>query len=240
MQRTSFAQRFGLETSKPKYDDFPESAREALIHLLADLDNRRFIMPSTRIGDEIQRLTRGEYPKKNLIEYFFLTIWFWRHVYKAIRGMSWLHVFMLCERIYDRFLVYYDRFGEISDEVDLQTVRDYFSYELNNILMEENLAYEFQDGYFQRRGRAQTQKSIDRMGKVLPDPRLSTARKHHTKALQFFTQFPEPDVENCVKESLCVLEGALDNLTGNSVSNDFAKSLRKLSGNELGRVYFFI
>ena len=241
MKDTSFAQRFGFESTKPINNDFPPSAREALIRLLDDMRQREYLQSSKIIAWELDRLSRGLYPRKRPIDYLPLVYfgWDWPHVYNALRQMDWLLVFPLCERLDERFLqsaTYYNYRDEVTGHVSLEEVRYYFSSELNNILVEENLGYEFIDGLFQRRGRAHTQRNIVRMGRVLTDPRLGRTRMHHAKALRFFSEFPDADDQNCIKESLCALEACLDSVTGQPISSDFTKSLRKLQGNDPGQI----
>src|SRR5690606_19554880 len=85
-------------------------------------------------------------------------------------------------------------------------------------------------GQFERRGRAQTQKSIKKMGSVLADSNLNEARKHYNKAIKFFNQTPEPDYHNCVKEALCAFECAVEICTGKSASSNFTQTMKELEG----------
>ncbi len=57
--------------------------------------------------------------------------------------------------------------------MSISEAQEYFSEELNTILSEENLAYNFVNGQFQRRGRVQTQVNIQRVGSILADTSLA-------------------------------------------------------------------
>ena len=55
---------------------------------------------------------------------------------------------------------------------------------------------------------------------------------YYSKARKFFDQRPSPDMENCIKESLCALEACVEALTGKPASNDFTKVINQLKGND--------
>jgi hypothetical protein len=118
----------------------------------------------------------------------------------------------------------------------LSQVREYYTDELNNILAEENIGYTFINGEFQRRGRPQTQKSIQRLGAVLADPRLARVRAHFNEARSFFDERPDADVEDCVKEAVCALEAAVEILTDRPASRDFERMIKRLEGGESGEI----
>ena len=104
------------------------------------------------------------------------------------------------------------------------------------MLAEENIGYHFVDGQLQRRGRPQTQKSVQRLGAVLANSRLARVRAHFNKARKFFDERPEPDAENCVKEAVCALEASAEIFTGKPASRDFDRVIRQLQGNKLGEI----
>jgi hypothetical protein len=118
----------------------------------------------------------------------------------------------------------------------LEDARGYYSTELNELLAEENLAYEFVEGIFQRRGRPQTQKSLRRMSAVLADPKFSQARNHYNKAVRFFNERPNPDVENCIKEAACALEAFVEILFGKRAAKNFDEAIRSRQGNAEGQL----
>jgi hypothetical protein len=234
MSKVPFTQRFGLEQSKPIDDDFPESARIALTHLMDALADMQYLTRQDRVLNELFRTGRftGQEFDFSFEDPFF------DRVLHVLQKMEWWQVYAFCERVYDHLLqstgFYPDaQFEESWVETEsISEVREHYTNELNDILAEENLAYHFLDGQFQRRGRAQTQKSIQRVGVVLADPSLTRVRNHYNKARKFFDERPEPDVENCIKETLCALEACLEILIKKGANKDFTKAIKQLQGND--------
>jgi hypothetical protein len=230
-----FGQRLGVGHSNPVDDDFPESARIALSFLLADLVANEYIDSWAKVYAELQRT--GRLPDTEDCE--------WWETLDYLRAMDWIQVYTFCERVHDRLLsrrgyleesLPYDHPDAWVETESLSDVRAYYTEELNNILAEENIGYVFVNGQFQRRGRPQTQKNIQRMGAVLANPQLTSVRVHFNKARKFFDERPQPDVENCVKEAVCALEAAVEILTGKPASKSFDKVIRQLQGTEPGEI----
>lgn len=233
MSKVSFAQRFGFEKGAPISNDFPSTARTALAYLLEDLANRDYerLKPKQAIIAEICRTGRQKPVDENQYETFFDQV-LWH-----LDNMEWEQVYTFCERAYERLLapigvlIYHENINysdvEWKEEMPLVEVQKYFKTEINSILVEENLAYNFINGQFQRRGRAQTQKNIQRVGTVLANPDLADARNHYNRAREFFDQRPEPDVQNCVKEAVCALESCVFTLFKSS-TNNFTRTIKQI------------
>jgi hypothetical protein len=228
MSKIPFNHRLGYNNSKQITHDFPESGRVALTYLLQDLINRGFIICNDEnIGwlenwypviTELRRTGRKAYVDEEPFQTpADLAGW-------LLYEMEWEQVYISCERIYDRVLN------------NINEAREYFSDEVNNILIEENVAFRFQDGQFFKRGRPQTQKNINRVGLVLNDPALEKVRTHYNKAQKFFNERPEADVGNCVKEALCALEATLEVITGKTAAKDFSKIIQQLQGNDIEQI----
>jgi hypothetical protein len=223
MNEVTFEQRFGLASGKPVSNDFPRTAKIALSYIIEDLINRKYIHEGHQgswsvIITEALRISRiDNYPDQ------FQT--FREEFLWVLDQANWPRVFTFCERIYSRLLT--DAYTKLES---LEYIRKYFSDEINQLLMEENMDYKFIDGQFERRGRAQTQKSIKKMGFVLSDSNLIEVRKHFNKAIKFFNQTLEPDYHNSVKEALCALECAIEICTGKDASNNFTKVMKELEG----------
>lgn len=219
-----FEYRHGIIESKPQNKDFPQTARIALIYLLEDMCNKNLIISSDNcsswgyILNELARAGRIVYDSDT-----------WRSIRDELEWLlnqvQWFKIFTFCERVHDRLIT------SSNSLQSLEEAKIYFTDELNQILFEENLDYKFENGIFERRGRLQTQKSINRMGSVLSDSNLVEVRKHYTKALRFFTQTPEPDYNNSIKEALCALELTIEICTGKNASNNFNQALLELQGN---------
>ena len=226
MTKTPLSQRIGKKIGTPIDSDFPSSARTALVYLLVVLNQKFYLVDEKKVLLELNRTGRLTKPEIDaLSSKEFVNQIGWR-----VNKLSWDQVFLFCERVYSNLLCAVgDPFEE--DYVDLIEVQKYFSKEINQIMEEENILFNFSNGEFHRRGRAQTQKALERVGAVLSDPKLDGVKNHYNKARKFFDNRSSPDFENCVKESLCALEAAVEILSGKKASNDFEKSIKQLQGN---------
>lgn len=242
MTKTPFNQRFGLAESKPISNDFPKTAQIALTYLIESLASREYqnFKFKQKVTTELFRSGRQHDADENQFGSFL------DFVLSLLGDMKWEQIYIFCERIYDTLLApagttsYYGNPNdpEINWEENesLSEIQEYFTNEVNTILVEENLTYHFVNGQFQRRGRAQTQKSLQRVGTVLSNPDLANVLSHYNKAREFFDEFPEPDVKNCVKEALCALEACLEILSKKSASKNFTKVVKQLEGNDNGQI----
>lgn len=227
MSDLSFMQRFGLNT-KLITDDFPLEARSSLAHIFADLARKNYLEGSGSLLNEIRRvrgISRIEFQSFDSES---------AEILESLSNMEWQRIYQLCERIFSRCLceeVYEQDDGWVV-RTNIGEVRKYYSEEINTLLSENNIAYEFVDGMFQRRGRAQTQKMKQRVGTVLSQPRLFQVRELYGKALRFYEMVPDPDSTNCIKEALCAFEACIEVLTTKKASNDFVKVIRQLQGND--------
>lgn len=168
-KKLPFAQRFGLTEGKPIYNDFPQTAIVGLIYLFDELENRNYLRHQRSNSGwyfllrEFYRITRQQdfqiseikQQRDRLIE--------------LLIEADWHQIYTFCERIHDSILIEFG-YNQYDDnwivETPLAEVRHFYSSELNIILSEENIGYHFVDGEFQRRGRAQTQQNIQRVGTV--------------------------------------------------------------------------
>jgi hypothetical protein len=228
MEFIPFKQRFGIESDKPVEQDFPMNARFGFAYLLQDLNSKSYLCDRAEICFELSRMGRFGTPVD--LDY---AISIYDCVLEPIKSLAWYSVYDFCERVYERLLrpvVSSNENGPVK-EISLADVRNYFSRELNLMLLEDSIAYQFVEGKFQRRGYAQTQKNIQRMGSILNIPGLGDVRQHYNKARQFFDQKPEPDSPNCIKEALCALEACLNHYYKEDFSGNFAVAIKKIQGN---------
>lgn len=237
MPSPPFKQRFGFENAKLIDSQFPDSARVALAYLLKNLKDQSALAEhgTDSVIDELLRTGRllpSDVASRSDTPFLQRTL-------DLLRKMEWWQVYTLCERIY-RYQI--REVGWWSNENDWivsktkEEIQGYFADQINEVLAEENMAYQFLDGEFQRQGRAQTQKTMQRVGRVLGQARLSTVRNHYNKAQAFFNARPVIDVENCVKEALCALEACLEIMSGRPAAKDFAKAVQQLKGNEAHQI----
>ncbi|HEV7518705.1 MAG TPA: hypothetical protein VGR07_20605 [Thermoanaerobaculia bacterium] len=219
-----FPQRFGYVLEPTVEQDFPESARVALFSLVQDLISKDYIANS-EVSSELERLARLWSATPN--------------IKNMLANLPWQKVYIFCERLYGKLLQavrYFDRDSEEwVERVPLQEVRSYFEAELNQLLAEENSAYEFREGLFFRPGFLHTQKELAKAQTVLGRKELASARNHFLKARRFFSALPE-DFPNAVKEAVAALEAALKNLFPDLAENDFNKALARLKGVGVGQI----
>lgn len=223
MANNNLHDRLGLPGKKSLDGVFPENGRIALVYVLERFQSSGMLTSWDDIEIELLRL--GRFKDKTISNK--------KDTFNSVRDLllqlDWIRVCIFCERVYSQFLTerdYYDSY------VSLDQVRERYTREINLILEEENLAYVFENGLFIRKGHAQTQKAISRVGTVLGHPKLTKVRGLYNKATGSFFKFPEPDNENCIKDSVCALELCLEILTGEPAANDFAAVLKRLRGNE--------
>ena len=236
----SFNQRFGIADGKSKENEFPEKARIALMYVLEQFVHNHTINNNDEPSEgwqtiyrEMLRVSRNEY---TIIDRNFFDP---MYVNRMLLGLEWNEVFVFCERIYSYLLSSHEYYGinhELTGIIEVQTIREEFTKEINNILSEENMPYLFDNGIFIRPGKIQTQKNINRVTAVLARPELNKVKYHFNKAYSFFSSLEKPDFENVVKEALCSLEITFDIKSGTRVSRDFSKEILKLSGSESDKI----
>ncbi len=227
----SINKRLNIPKDKLIYDDFPNNARIAVVYLFKDLIDKSYIWHGDSILLELNRtgrLTNDEFGTDDQWD-------FYKKLGYLLDKLNWVSVLIFLERSYERLLTSVSDFHG-DDIVTIKEVREYFSDEINLILIEENLGLEFIDGKFSRKYKFQTQKLINQASKVLEKPELEQVRKHYKKALDFFNQKPNPDSENCVKEAICALEACIEILFSVEASKEFDKALSKIQGNTSGKV----
>lgn len=237
--RLPFSQRFSVIDTPPISDDIPKSARIALAHLFVHLHDDRCIRNDySAFEKKVYRAGRFTGDEFDRTYHDFFKI-----IMEPILQMEWFRLYGFIERVYDRLLmavqepeIYNDPDSDWVEITSLKDVRGEFSNEIEVWLSEENLAYTFVGGQFQRRGRAVTQKNVERVGSVLGAQKLLDVRRHYNKARGFFDLLPEPDTKNCIKEALCALEACVEVMSGLPASNNFTKTIKQLQGNEVKEI----
>lgn len=235
MTEPSFIHNIEIDRGKAIDNDFPMDSRIAVGYLILSLINSGYIRDSEGVFSELfrtGRLTKHDLPHAG----YRINA---NQIITPLQDMQWFRVYIFCERLYDTLLVAagYSEGDYWIESVPLVDVKQYFSTEINSIMAEDNLAYIFVNGRFQRRGRAHTQSAFRRIGTVLSDTRLTQTRRHYIKARKFFDERPVPDTENCIKEAICSLEDCVQSLTQLKASRDFAGSIRKLQGLNPGQIH---
>lgn len=190
-------------------NDCPASARTGLLHLLADLVDRRYLENWCVVARELQRIAR--LPPVTYLSYSSANEQQARKDMEEILSkLPWAKVYDFCERLFSHLVrpVGYFNNGEFYEEISKADIQSYVNTELQRLFMEEGLAFEFTDGLVKRQGRQHTVNKTAKAQMVLGDARLALARTHYDKALKFFRNPASPDYENCVKEAVCAVEAA--------------------------------
>jgi len=133
------------------------------------------------------------------------------NVETALKELRWDRAYDFCERLFSHLpheIGFEDSAGNYCVDVPVSEIQAYIATELQRLFLEEDLAYEFSEGAVRRRGRKHTVELTAKSQVVLGDTRLSSARRHFDKALQFFRHPTRPDFENAVKEAVCAVEAA--------------------------------
>jgi hypothetical protein len=209
-------------------NNFPETARIGLLHLLGRLVELGYVDQWDAILKELQRIARARPDDENS-----------GSAQELLLGLSWEKTFDFCQRLYGHLAQDASRYDRQSDEWVLVTpkhkVQEYIATELQILFLEEHLAFEFSNGLVRRRGRRNTGEQVARAQLVLGDPRLSAALGHFTKALRYFRSVSEPDHENAVKEAVCAVEATARVLfpSGGKTLGDVISSI---TGSEEGQL----
>ncbi|WP_317203013.1 hypothetical protein [Janthinobacterium sp.] len=188
---------------------FPKSAQIGLLHLLLDLIGRNFISGWILLARELQRIAR--LPPVEYSNLKSASIQQARNdVEEMIGALSWDKNYDFCERLHNHLAhevgySYNDTYEMTTPKAEVQA---FIASELQRLFSEEELAFEFTEGLVRRRGRKHTVEVTTRAQVVLGDSRLTSARRHYDKAMQFFRSPSKPDYENCVKEAVCAVEAA--------------------------------
>jgi len=220
-------------------DDFPNTARTALNHLLHDLIDRGYIEGWIDIDKEVRRIARDNpkvYSRDKVASIQDARV----STETILQTLSWEKVFDFCERLYSHLasdICSWNGFAnEWEVEIPREEIQNYISDELQRIFLEEHLAYSFLQGEIRRRGRSHTRKQLSKAEPTLGDPRLNSARKHYVKALAYFEHPSKPDFENAVKEAVCAVEAAARHLFPKAKAKTLGKVINRIKGTQEGQL----
>lgn len=219
----------------PVDDDFPESARIGLLHLISDGIRRDYIEGWSATALELQRIARVSPQTYSRPDSSAAR----ENAEAILKTLPWDRVYDFCERVHNhlaRRVGYSTEFGVFVETMERTEVQLFFSDELQRLFQEENLAFEFRDGRVQRRGRRHTVDRVSKAEAVLAAERLEAARKHFAKALRYFRDRIKPDPENAVKEAVCAVEAAAKELFPNAKATTLDQAVKWLAGSEPGKL----
>jgi hypothetical protein len=228
-----FNQRFGADLiGRPLDKEVPASARIGFIGILSKLIDQGYIPGWYSLVREVLLVARR-------LKQEFASTGDEEICVAVIKELAWDKFYVFCEKVYKTLQPEQYWEDQLNDYVAVGTLEEsqhHFTDEINEFLAEENLAYEFVEGAFQRRGRPQTQKNLQRVSSVLSDPRYAQARSHYNKAVKFFNERPAADVQNCIKEAVCALEAFTEILFGKKAAEEFDEAIRSKQGNLAGQI----
>jgi len=215
---------------------FPESARTALLHLLFELVDREYVGGWKKLARELERISRErpvDYDSEDIVR--------WRNVVEQVLSdLPWEKVFDFFERLHSQLAQDVTQWNQEWDQSVILTSRSevqlYIGNELQRIILEEHLAFEFSEGLVRRRGRRHTTERISRAELVLGDPRLLASREHFNKALRYFRNVSQPDHENVIKESVCAVEAAARVLFSSAGGSTLGDVIKSITGSETGQL----
>lgn len=227
-----------IASSQWVQNNFPSTARTALLHLLYDVIEKVFVKSWIEIDKELRRIARkipSEYDSSSV-----------RSINEAkesantiLNELSWDKVFDFCERLHSHLAVEAVAWNHETDDTEITPrgeVQRYISHELQRLFCEENLAYSFDQGQVKRRGRSHTIKQIEKAEATLGDPRLVDARRHYKKALNYFNNYLNPDLENAVKEAVCAVESAARRLFPHAKAKTLSEVIKHIQGPQSGQI----
>ncbi len=211
-------------------DDFPETARTALLYLLVRLNDERYLkggMPAAM--KEVSRLARIRLSHALVLGAGDDT----QPAEVLFHELPWQRVFDFCERLYSTLatsttVLNIDMETMVEDK-SVQEVRLEIEREIQNLFDEENLDYEFVEGKVVRATTSHTTNILAKADVALASPDLSEARVHFRKAQNFFKDKENPDYRNAAKEAVCAVEAAAKRLfpgDGNTL-DEVIKRLQK-------------
>lgn len=220
-------------------EDWPKTARVALLHLLHELVSRKYVEGWVVIDRELRRISRQApipYSEKTArAEETGL-----ESTTELIQKISWQHLFDFCERLHSHLakaVREYTGFGNDTEEtISVEAVRGYMLEEVQRIFLEENFGYSFIKGEVHQKGRAHTRQQMARAESTLGDPRLALARAHYAKATSYFENAKNPDYENAIKEAVCAVEAAAKKLFPTVSASTLDDLIKKIIGTAVGQI----
>jgi hypothetical protein len=126
-------------------------------------------------------------------------------------SFKWYEVFDLFEFLFAA-VFYYD-YDESEGEwttfpIKVGDARYKYTKDINHLLSSENIGWKLRKGQLERLGSEVLDREIiEKARKLLLNPDFEGPNMQFNKALSFFSKRPSPDLENCIKEAVCALEG---------------------------------
>lgn len=231
-----FPAREGLVQGPPIEGDFPNTARVALLHCLEDLVERGAIRGDwIGVCRELQRLTREKRPLPDADSWRATRADGTEAAGSLLAEAPWEMAFYFCERLYQRLLQAIPEWDHRSEEQvgeleSLEEVRQEFTDEIATILLEENLAWRFNEGLFYRPGGKHLRQVARGARLVLARPELEQARRLYEQALDAFHDRNASRLPAAALDALRALEAAARALFSGGKNTSFSGLINSLKG----------
>jgi AbiJ N-terminal domain 4 len=193
-------------------EDFPATARNGLLHVLADAIEMRYLRDWLVAAKELRRISRGapaDYDERSVPSIKQARL----DTETLLNQLDWDRVYDFCERLCSHLtqdVCHWYNEEEIT--ITKEQAQLFFAKEVQRIFEEEGLGYEFRDGFVQRQAKRHTITQTNKAERSLAHSRLDAARRHFSKALGYFHDRKKVDHENTVKEAVCAVEAAAKEL----------------------------
>jgi hypothetical protein len=129
----------------------------------------------------------------------------------VMQSFRWHEVFDLIEFLFTEVFYYdYDESEGAWTTFPNKVGHARYKYtkDINHLLSSENIGWELKKGRLERLGSEVLDRQIiEKARKLLINPDFAGPNYQFNKAIGFFSKRPKPDLENCVKEAVCALEG---------------------------------
>ena len=214
MTKAPFSQRHAV--GKPWiHEDFPNTARTALLHLLHDLVERKYVNGWIAIDKEVRRIARDD-PSPHIDDNETAIRSAQSNVTETLGGLKWASAFDFLERLHSHLATDVSEWHSYDNGpvvvMEREEVQLYIAEEIERLLLEERLGFTFADGEVRARGRRHTRTQVSKVEPTFADSRLSEARQHFAKAVRYFEKKEDQDYENVIKEAVCAVEAAAKRL----------------------------
>ncbi len=179
-----FSKRYSLRSTPEglMYEDVPERARVGLYHIV-ELFFKRYLALDKALCVALRipfaRKATGDYTASVAIE-------------DLIKTCEWWQFYDICEVLWEA--------------LEYKRDKDSLSTEVNTLLREEQLGFEFKDGKVEKVGSGFIDAKVKEARYLLKEPEFKGADEHFEKAIKALNVRPNPDVENCIKDAVAAIE----------------------------------
>jgi hypothetical protein len=220
-------------------DDFPDTARIALIHLLHELVDRGYTSGWVPLDKEIRRIARDEpctYDDSKAADLSAACVSVTQHV----KEIKWTAALDFCERLHSYLARDVTEWNDFARSAEIVIAREkiqlFIAEELERIFLEERLGFSFSNNELRLRARRHSTQQIVKVEPTFADPRLTEARQHYAKALRYFESAENPDFENTVKEAVCAVEAAAKRLFPEAKGKTLGEVMKEIGNGKQKRV----